>query len=91
LVFGHPRGRGPRAWTPIDLRDIEGESKTAPTGTFRVRLGPAAGDSRVVLQVGPEDRPFPVLREEFDVDRAAVDVLDALREVRKKKKGTGGA
>lgn len=80
LIFGHPRGKGPKAWTPIDLKDIEGESNTAPTGTFRVRLGSAEVD-RVVLQVGPEERPFPILRE-FDVDRAAEDALEALRGVR---------
>jgi len=80
LIFGHPRGKGAKSWTPIDLKDIEGESKTAPTGTFRVRLGPAEVE-RVVLQVGPEERPFPILRE-FDVDRAAEDVLEALRGVR---------
>lgn len=80
LVFGHPRGRGAKAWTPIDLKDVEGESKTAPTGTFRVRLGPS-DVGRVVLQVGPEKRPFPELRE-FDVEQVAEDVLEALREVR---------
>jgi len=80
LVFGHPRGKGAKAWTPIDLKDIEGESKTAPTGTFRVRLGPSE-EGVVVLQVGPEERPFPILRE-LDVDRTAEDVVEALRGVR---------
>jgi len=76
LVFGHPRGKGPKAWTPIDLKDIEGESKTAPKGVFRVRIG-----SSVVFQVGPEERPFPELRE-LDIDDAATDVWNALQVIR---------
>ena len=80
LIFGHPRGKGAKAWMPIDLKDIEGESKTAPTGVFRVRMGPSKV-GRVLLQVGPEERPFPILRE-FDVDHAAEDVLEGLRGVR---------
>ena len=81
LIFGHPRGKGAKAWTPIDLKDFEGESNMAPTGTFRVRLGPSEVN-RVVLQIGPEERPFPMLRE-FDVDQAAKSVRKALTKVRK--------
>lgn len=80
LIFGHPRGKGAKAWMPIDLKDIEGESKTAPTGVFRVRLGPLKVD-RVMLQVGPEEKLFLILRE-FDVDHAAEDVLEDLWGVR---------
>lgn len=76
-VFGHPRGKGKSAWTPIDLRSIEGEPKTATKGAFIVRLGGAV-TGRVVLQVGPEPRPFPELRA-LDVDLAAAEVLAALR------------
>lgn len=65
---------------PIDPKDIKGESKTAPTGVFWVRLGPSKVD-RVLLQVGPEEQPFPILRE-FDVDHAAEDVLEGLRGMR---------
>jgi len=80
LIFGHPRGKGAKAWMPIDPKDIKGESKTAPTGVFWVRLGPSKVD-RVLLLVGPEEQPFPILRE-FDVDHAAEDVLEGLRGVR---------
>lgn len=80
LIFGHPRGKGAKAWLPIDLNGIYGESKTAPAGVFRVRLGPEV-ERAVVLQVGPEKRPFPLLRE-FDVEQAAEDVLEALSGVR---------
>ena len=80
LLFGHPRGKGAKAWNPIDLKDVPGESKTAPTGVFRVRIGPLSDDN-VVFQIGPEKRPFPELRE-LDIDSAARDVLGALKNVR---------
>ena len=79
-VFGHPRGKGPKGWNPINLQDIPGESKTAPTGTFRVRLGGSHVDNQV-FQIGPEQRPFPILRE-LDINDAAVSVVKALQEVR---------
>ncbi len=76
LVFGHPRGKGVNTWTPIDLKYVDGESKTAPTGVFRVRVG-----NRLVLQVGPEKRPFPELRA-LDIDAVVRDVLMVLGEIR---------
>jgi len=79
-LFGHPRGKGANAWNPIDLKHISGESKTAPTGVFRVRLGPLSNGS-VVFQIGPEKRPFPNLRE-LDIDAAASDILRALKKSR---------
>ena len=79
LVFGHPRGKGPKGWNPINLKDIPGEPQTAPTGTFRVRLGECPGN--LVFEIGPEQRPFPELRE-LDIDSAAMDVVKALRKVR---------
>lgn len=87
LIFGHPRGKGAKAWTPINLMDVEGEPKTAPAGTFRVRLGSseewvAKGNSDcLILQVGPEERPFPELRL-LDIEKAAEDVVKALRRIR---------
>lgn len=78
LVFGHPRGKGPRAWLPLDLRDVPGEPRTAVKGAFRVRVG-GHGDGRVVLEIGPEARPFPLLRA-LSVDEAAEIVLRAVRQ-----------
>ena len=43
-----------------------------------VRVGGSEG-GRVVLSTGPEERPFPELKE-LDVDEAAAAVLEALRE-----------
>lgn len=78
LVFGHPRGKGPKAWSPIDLRDVPGELKKATKGAFQVRIG-SLESSRVVLEVGPEPRPFPLLRE-LDIGDAAEAVLKAVQE-----------
>lgn len=85
LIFGHPRGGkgSPKAWNPINLKDIDGEPDTAPTGTFRVRIGPNA-DQILVFQIGPEERPFPKLRE-LDIDSAAMDVVNALRDIRRRQ------
>ena len=80
LLFGHPRGKGAKAWDPIDLKDMIGESKTAPTGVFRVRIGPVS-ENNVIFQIGPEERPFLELRE-LDIDSAASDVLGALEKAR---------
>jgi len=56
---------------------MDGESNTAPTGVFRVRVG-----NKLVFQAGPEKRPFPELRE-LDMDVAVRAVLTVLHEVRR--------
>ena len=77
-MFGHPRGKGKRAWKPLELKEVPGEPARAEKGAFLVRVGGSEG-GRVVLSTGPEERPFPELKE-LDVDEAAAAVLEALGE-----------